>query len=118
MGRMQRVIQRALPQIDKRIDWRVDRKLEERVLSELPRQSAALAELSTDLSSALFTLSELRRWMVDDLEAASETAALVNESLARLQASVERLAGEVATIGERLSGIEKALEQPPASGPP
>ncbi|HEY3238907.1 MAG TPA: hypothetical protein VGL92_05035 [Acidimicrobiia bacterium] len=114
---MQRVIQRALPHIDRRIDWRVDRKIEERVLSELPRQSEALTGISADLSQALFTMSEIRRWMIDDLEAANETTVLVGESLARLQASVERIGEEVAAIGRRLAEVEAALAHPSSTQP-
>lgn len=117
MGRMQRVIQRALPHIDRRIDWRVDRKLEERVLPELPRQGEVLACVSDDVSQALFTMGEIRRWMIDDLEAANETTVLVGESLARLQASVEQLAEEVAAISQRLAGIEEALARPTTTQP-
>ncbi len=115
MGVMQRVLQRALPQIDRRIDWRVDKKLEERVLPELPRQAEVLHTVSTDLSQMseqlLFNLGELRRWMIDDLEAANESTVLVGESLARLQVSVERLGEEVASVGQRLAGIEAALSR-------
>lgn len=121
MGLMQRVVQRALPQIDRRIDWRVDRKLEERVLPELPRQGEVLGGLAADFTRVsdqlLFTMSELRRWMMDDLEAANESTVLVGESLARLQASVERLGEEVAAIGRRLSGIEAGLGRPSTSRP-
>jgi hypothetical protein len=110
---MQRVLQRTLPHVDRRIDWRVDRKLEERVLSELPRHGESLAALSADLSELseklLFGMSELRRWMSDDLEAATETTVLLGESLSRLQTAVEALGGEVATIGQRLAGIEAEL---------
>jgi hypothetical protein len=110
---MQRVLQRTLPHIDRRIDWRVDRKLEERVLPELPRQGESLAALSTDLSQLserlLFGMSELRRWMSDDLEAATETTVLLGESLSRLQTAVESLGDEVATIGRRLAAIEAEL---------
>src|SRR5437870_7588013 len=106
LGLLQRVMARALPQVDRRIDWRVDRKLEERVLPQLPRQAEALAGLSDDLSSVseklLFTMSELRRWMVDDLEAANETTVLLGESLTRLQTSLDRLE-------ERLTRVEAAL---------
>lgn len=113
MGMMQRVLQRALPHVDRRIDWRVDRKLEERVLPELPRQGELLTALSADLSQLserlLFGMSELRRWMSDDLEAATETTVLLGESLSRLQTAVEALGGEVATIGQRLAGIEADL---------
>ena len=106
MGLLQRVLAKALPQVDRRIDWRVDRKIEERVLPELPRQTEALTGLSDDLSSVseklLFTMSELRRWMVDDLEAANETTVLLGESLTRLQTSLDRLE-------ERLTRVEAAL---------
>ena len=108
MGFWQRVMGRAVPQVDRRIDWRVDRKLEERVLPQLPRQAEALSGLSDDLSSVseklLFTMSELRRWMVDDLEAANETTVLLGESLTRLQTSLDRLE-------ERLTRVEAALSQ-------
>ena len=110
MGLLQRAMARALPQVDRRIDWRVDRKLEERVLPELPRQADTLSSLSDDLASVseklLFTMSELRRWMVDDLEAANETTMLLGESLTRIQTSLDRLEGEVATIGRRLERLE------------
>jgi hypothetical protein len=110
LGLLQRVLGKALPQVDRRIDWRVDRKLEERVLPELPRQAEALAGLSDEVSSVseklLFTMSELRRWMVDDLEAANETTMLLGESLTRLQSSLDRLEGDVAAIGQRLDRLE------------
>ena len=110
MGIVQRVLAKALPQVDRRIDWRVDRKLEERVLPQLPKQTEALSTLTGDLSSVseklLFTMSELRRWMVDDLEAANETTMLLGESLTRLQTSIDRIEGEIADIGKRLSDME------------
>lgn len=115
MGLVQRILARALPQVDRRIDWRVDRKLEERVLPQLPRQAEALSALSEDLSSTseklLFTMSELRRWMVDDLEAASETTMLLGESLTRLQSSLDRLEGEIVSIGERLAELEARAQR-------
>lgn len=113
LGLLQRMLAKALPQVDRRIDWRVDRKLEERVLPQLPRQTEALSLLSDDLASVsekmLFTMSELRRWMVDDLEAANETTMLLGETLTRLQSSVDRLEGDIAAIGKRLAAIEAAL---------
>lgn len=102
MGVVQRVLAKVLPRVDKRFDWRIDQKLEERVLPELPRQTEALSALTEDIASALFTMSELRRWMVDDLEAANETTMLLGETLTRLQSSVDRLE-------QRLGGIEAAL---------
>lgn len=102
MGVVRRVVAKVLPQVDKRIDWRVDRKLEERILPELPRQTDALSSLSEDLTSALFTLSELRRWVSDDLEAANETTVLLGESLARLQTTLDQ-------VEQRLARLEGAL---------
>jgi hypothetical protein len=113
---LQRVVTRALPQFDRRIDWRVDRKIEERVLPGLPQQLEALSSLSANVSEgfekALFTMSELRRWMIDDLQAATETTILLGESLTRLQTSVERLEAELGSMGERLLKIEAALGVP------
>lgn len=104
MGLLQRVLAKALPQVDKRFDWRIDQKLEERVLPELPKQTETLEKLTEDVASALFTMGELRRWMVDDLEAANETTMLLGESLTRMQASLDRLEQEVSAISRRLSG--------------
>ena len=114
---MQRVVQRVLPAVDRRIDWRVDRKLEERVLPELPRQGEVLAEVSEGMTQALFTMSEIRRWMIDDLEAANETSVLVGESLGRLQVAVERLADEIGAINQRLAGIEEAMARTSTTQP-
>lgn len=110
MGLLQRVLAKAVPQVDRRIDWRVDRKLEERVLPQLPRQTEAVSRLSDDMASMseqlLFTMSELRRWMVDDLEAANETTMLLGESLTRLQSSVDRIEEEIGALSRRLAEIE------------
>ena len=108
MGFLQRVRAKALPQFDRRVDWRVDQKLEERVLPELPRQAEALSNLTSLSEQLLFTMSELRRWTVDDLEAANETTVLLGESLTRLQTSVDR-------IEERLARVEAALSAGSAS---
>jgi hypothetical protein len=62
-------------------------------------------------------MGEIRRWMIDDLEAANETTVLVGESLARLQASMERLGDEVAAIGQRLAAVEAALTSPSSTQP-
>lgn len=111
MGVVQRVVAKVLPRVDKRFDWRIDQKLEERVLPELPRQTEALAKLTEDVTSALFTMSELRRWMVDDLEAANETTMLLGETLSRLQSSMDRLEQEVTAIGKRLADIEASAQR-------
>jgi hypothetical protein len=117
LGLLQRVRAKALPQVDKRIDWRVDQKLDERVLPQLPKQMEALTALAEDVSSALFTLSELRRWMVDDLEAANETTVLLGESLTRLQAALDRVEADVAAVGSRLERIEARLDGSAATRP-
>ncbi len=111
MGVLQRVLAKMLPRVDKRFDWRIDQKLEERVLPELPKQTETLEKLSRDVESALFTMSELRRWMVDDLEAANETTMLLGETLTRLQSSIDRLEQEVTAIGKRLGDIEASVQR-------
>src|SRR5918911_303852 len=105
MAVLQWALAKVLPRVDKRFDWRIEQKLEERVLPELPKQTEALSKLSEDMATALLTMSELRRWMVDDLEAANETTTLLGESLTRLQSSIDRLEQEVTAIGKRLADI-------------
>jgi len=102
LGALQRVLGKALPRVDRRIDWRLDRKLEDRVLPELSKQTEAVSELSSASEQLLFTMSELRRWMIDDLEAANETTVLLGESLTRLQSSLDRLE-------QRLAAVEAAV---------
>ncbi|MCA1846642.1 MAG: DUF1698 domain-containing protein, partial [Actinobacteria bacterium] len=103
VGLVRKIVARAAPQVDKRIDWRVDRKLEERVLPELPRQAESLTTISEMSEKMLFTMSELRRWMVDDLEAANETTVLLGETLTRMQAQLDRLEAELQEVNRRLS---------------
>jgi hypothetical protein len=103
VGLVRKIVARAAPQVDKRIDWRVDRKLEERVLPELPRQAESLTTISEMSEKMLFTMSELRRWMVDDLEAANETTVLLGETLTRMQAQLDRLEAELGEVNRRLS---------------
>jgi hypothetical protein len=103
VGLVRKFVARAVPQVDKRIDWRVDRKLEERVLPELPRQAESLTAITEMSEKMLFTMSELRRWMVDDLEAANETTVLLGETLTRMQAQLDRLEAELGEINRRLS---------------
>jgi hypothetical protein len=103
VGLVRKIVARAAPQVDKRIDWRVDRKLEERVLPELPRQAESLTTISEMSEKMLFTMNELRRWMVDDLEAANETTVLLGETLTRMQAQLDRLEAELQEINRRLS---------------
>jgi hypothetical protein len=108
LGVVQRVLGKALPRVDRRIDWRLDRKLEDRVLPDLSKQTEAVSELSSASEQLLFTMSELRRWMIDDLEAANETTVLLGESLTRLQSSLDRLE-------HRMAAVEAALGNPAAT---
>jgi hypothetical protein len=102
LGVSERLLAKVLRRVDARTDWRIERKLEERVMPELPRQTEAFAALSEDVASALHTLSELRRWTIDDLEASNETTMLLGETLTRLQSSVDRLEKDVAALTARL----------------
>jgi hypothetical protein len=110
VGVAERVLAKVLHRVDKRTDWRIERKLEERVMPELPRQTEAFAALAEDVASALHTLSELRRWTIDDLEAANETTMLLGETLTRLQSSVDRLEKDVAAIADRLDRERETAE--------
>jgi len=110
LGFVQRVFGKALPRVDRRIDWRLDRKLEDRVLPDLSKQTEAVSELSSASEQLLFTMSELRRWMIDDLEAANETTVLLGESLTRLQNSIDRLE-------QRLAAVEEAVGKGAANEP-
>ena len=113
MGVVQRGMAKVFGRLDKRTDWRIERRLEERVYPELPKQTEAFAALSDDVASALHTVSELRRWMIDDLEAANETTMLLGETLTRLQSSVDRLGQDFSALAARLAAIE--ADRQPAS---
>ena len=108
MGFVQRVFGKALPRVDRRIDWRLDRKLEDRVLPDLSQQTEAVAGLTDASEKLLFTMSELRRWMIDDLEAANETTVLLGESLTRLQSSLDRIEKQIGELSERMAAVEAA----------
>ena len=109
MGVLHRVMGKAMPRVDRRIDWRLDRKLEDRVLPDLTKQTEAVSGLSTASEQLLFTMSELRRWMIDDLEAANETTVLLGESLTRLQSSIDRLEQQIGDLSARLAAVEAAV---------
>jgi hypothetical protein len=113
---MQRVMGKAMPRVDRRIDWRLDRKLEDRVLPDLSRQTEAVSDLSDASEKLLFTMSELRRWMIDDLEAANETAVLLGESLTRLQNTLDRLEAQIGGLDQRLAALESAAGDKAATG--
>jgi|GEM_PF-6893665 len=85
--------------------------------TEVNTVSASLGKVYGDLLEAT---TDVRRWLADDLDANTETAALVARSLARLSDAVERLGDEVAALGERLDRLEAGLAPAPvdaAAGP-
>jgi ubiquinone biosynthesis protein UbiJ len=123
MGLVRRVLGPAATVFDRRVDWRVERRLEEGVAPVYARQedltavSDGITKVYTDLLEAT---TDLRRWLADDLDAAQETAALVGKSLTRLTDGVERLGDEVAALTERMTRLETALANqaaPPAQAP-
>lgn len=121
MQRLRRILSPALPWFDRRVDWRVDRQMDTRLdrfkdqtLNDYARQEGvnAVADDVNTINSAmgemLFTMKELRRWMIDNLDAAADTAALLGETLTRLQTSVDRLTEEVGKISGRLDSLESS----------
>ncbi len=121
MGLVRRLLGPVTTVFDRRVDWRVERRLEERVASTYARQddlravSDGITKVYTDLLEAT---TDLRRWLADDLDAAQETASLVGRSLMRLTDGVERLGDEVAGLAERVARLESATVGEPASAPP
>ncbi len=121
MGLVRRLLGPVASVFDRRVDWRVERRLEERVASTYARQddlravSDGITKVYTDLLEAT---TDLRRWLADDLDAAQETAALVGRSLMRLADGVERLGDELAALSERVARLESAPVGEPASAPP
>jgi methyl-accepting chemotaxis protein len=114
---MRQILGPALPWFDRRVDWRVDRRLErfsEKTLNHYARQenlnavSDDVGEINTGMAEMLFTMKELRRWMIDNLDASADTAALLGETLTRLQTSVDRLCEEVGKVSGRLDALESA----------
>src|SRR2546421_1891890 len=65
LGLLQRVLAKALPQVDRRIDWRGDREIEERGPPQLPRPNQALtgpaAHPSSVAEELLFPVNGLGR---------------------------------------------------------
>ncbi|MGH9000983.1 MAG: hypothetical protein ACRDY7_16510 [Acidimicrobiia bacterium] len=127
---VRRLVGPALPWLDRRFDWRADRRIEakfdlyeQRVLCRYARQEAlnAVEEKAADvysgLSEMLVTMRELRRWSIDNLDASGETAVLLGETLTRLQGSVDRLADEVSAMAERLGRIEAAMKNSDSAPP-
>jgi len=85
--------------------------------TELNTVSGGITKVYSDLLEAT---TDVRRWLADDLDANTETAALVGRSLTRLSDAVDRLGDEVAALGERMARIEALVAGAPvdAGAPP
>ena len=78
--------------------------------TDLNAVSGSLTKVYADLLEAT---TDVRRWLADDLDANTETAALVGRSLTRLSDAVERLGDQVAALGERMDRLEAAMAGEP-----
>lgn len=78
--------------------------------ADLNAVSGSLGKVYADLLEAT---TDVRRWLADDLDANTETAALVGRSLTRLSDAVERLGEEVAALGSRLDRLEAVMPGTP-----
>jgi len=111
-GLLRRALRPAVAVLDRRIEQKT-----RAVQADIDTVSDGITKVYTDLLEAT---TDVRRWLADDLDANTETAALVGRSLTRLSDAVDRLGDEVADLGQRLAKIEAQLggaPVDPASGP-
>lgn len=102
---IKRALNPAVGFLDRRIDWRIDKKLEGNYA--LAADLAALSESLTKIYDELLTATtDVKRWMADDLDVAQETATLLGRSLDRLSGAVEQLRDEVGAVAPRLERLE------------
>ena len=108
MSLWKRALTPATGFLDRRIDWRA-KQLQEQVEGDYARAtdlnavSDSLAKVYADLLEAT---TDVRRWLADDLDAATEATALTGRALTRLSDAVERLADEVAGLSQRVARLE------------
>jgi hypothetical protein len=108
------LFRRAAKAVAKPVTPHFDRRVEFVVAPQFARKeevSAVQGELNTVAAELRATTAEVRRLLADDLDAASETAALIGQSLGRLT-------DEVAELRRRVEGIAARLEveeRPPSS---
>jgi hypothetical protein len=107
-GLLRRVLRPAVAVLDRRIKQTGATVFARQ--GDLNAVSDGLTKVYTDLLEAT---TDVRRWLADDLDAGTETAALVGRSLTRLSDAVERLGDEVAALGERMARIEAVVAGAP-----
>jgi len=100
-GLLRRVLRPAVAVLDRRIELKT-----QAVQADIDKVSDSLTKVYADLLEAT---TDVRRWLADDLDANTETAALVGRSLTRLVDAVDHLGDEVADLGRRLAKIEAQL---------
>lgn len=74
----------------------------------LPR----LDDLSAQIEEVRLATVEVRRIVIDDLDASNETAALIGRALATLSAVVEELRGEVGELRDQMIELRTRVDQP------
>lgn len=67
-----------------------------------------LDELSRQIEEVRAATVEIRRIVVDDLDASNEAAALLGRAVARLQASVDELQGGAGSGGDARAGRSRS----------
>ena len=85
-----------------RLDRQVKRSLDEIGMVNNTANKARLDEISGEIEGVRRETLEVRRIVTDDLDASTETAALLGRTLASLTASVESLRTEVAELRAHL----------------
>ncbi|HZQ78269.1 MAG TPA: hypothetical protein VFE55_13125 [Acidimicrobiia bacterium] len=109
-GLLRRILRPAVAVLDRRIEQQT-----RPVQANVDKVSDSITKVYADLLEAT---TDVRRWLADDLDANTETAALVGRSLTRLSDAVDHLGDEVTDLGRRLARIEARLAGAPAdSGP-
>jgi ubiquinone biosynthesis protein UbiJ len=104
-GLLRRILRPAVALLDRRIAQHT-----QPVQANIDTVSDSITKVYADLLEAT---TDVRRWLADDLDANTETAALVGRSLTRLSDAVDRLGDEVADLGQRLAKIEAQLAGAP-----
>jgi len=105
-GLLRRALRPAVAVLDRRIELQT-----RSVQANVDKVSDSITKVYADLLEAT---TDVRRWLADDLDANTETAALVGRSLTRLSDAVDRLGDEVADVSRRLATIEERLAAAPA----
>jgi hypothetical protein len=103
-SRLKRVLRPAVSVVDRVIERRGSIVFASK--NDLHAAYGSLTKVYTDLLEAT---TDVRRWLADDLDAGTETAAVIGRSLARMTDCLDRLGDEVAALGERMERIEAAV---------